>query len=244
MRSNGTESDNSGHLAVAPSPATADTDVVDTQTHRDKAARGVTIDVLASELVLSMMLDRTADGVLLTDGEGVIVYASKPLLAMFGYTAEALLGQAVEVLLPEHHRDDHNAHVEQYMSSPTARPMGRPDLDIEGRRADGSSFPIDVQLNSLPGMSLVVATVRDMTEQRHLAVDRAIAGIDLANATDRVKGLQESLDLVVQRLFALGTLIAAGASNETVLRERLVGAIRGIDEVIDAVQQRRRASGF
>jgi hypothetical protein len=121
--------------------------------------------------------------------------------------------------------------------------MGRPDLDIEGRRADGSSFPIDVQLNSIPEMSLVVATVRDMTEQRHFAVDRAIAGIDLANATDRVNSLQESLDLVVQRLFALGTLIAAGASNETVLRERLVGAIRGIDEVIDAVQQRRRASG-
>ena len=93
-------------------------------------------------------------------------------------------------------------------------------------------------------MSQIVATVRDMTEQRHLAVDKAIAGIDLANATTRINGLQESLDLVVQRLFALGTLIAAGAANETVLRERLVGAIRGIDEVIDAVQQRRRASGL
>lgn len=224
-------------------PTTADTDVVDTETRRGTAARGVTIDVLASELVLSMMLDRTTDGVLLVDHEGVIVYASKPLLAMFGYAPEALLGHTVELLLPEHHRDDHNGHVEHYMSSPTPRSMGRADLDIEGRRADGTSFPIDVQLNSLPGMSLVVATVRDMTEHRHLAVDRAIAGIDLANATDRVNSLQESLDLVVQRLFALGTLIAAGASNEAVLRERLAGAIRGIDEVIDAVQQRRRASG-
>lgn len=236
--------DISGHLAVAPILATADTDVVDTQTRRKKGAQGVTVDVLASELVLSMMLDRTTDGVLLADSDGVIVYANKPLLALFGYAAEDLLGRNVGVLLPEHHRDEHNGHVERYMSSPTHRPMGRPDLDIEGRRADGSSFPIDVQLNSIPKMSLVVATVRDMTEQRHLAVDKAIVGIDLANATDRINGLQESLDLVVQRLFALGTLIAAGASDETVLRERLVGAIRGIDEVIDAVQQRRRASGL
>jgi PAS domain S-box-containing protein len=231
-------------LAVAPIPATADTEVVDTQTHRGKSAPGVKIDVLAPELVLAMMLDRTTDGVLLADGDGMIVYANKPLLALFGYTVEELLGRSVEVLVPEHHRDDHNSHVEQYMHSRTPRPMGRPDLDIEGRRADGSTFPIDVQLNSLPDMSLIVATVRDMTEQRHLAVDKAIAGIDLANATDRINGLQDSLDLVVQRLFALGTLIAAGASNETVLRERLVGAIRGIDEVIDAVQQRRRASSL
>jgi PAS domain S-box-containing protein len=232
-------------LAVAPILATVDAGSVDTQTRRKKGAQGVTVDVLASELVLSMMLDRTTDGVLLADGDGVIVYANKPLLALFGYAAaEDLLGRTVDVLLPEHHRDEHNSHVERYMNSPTPRPMGRPDLDIEGRRADGSSFPIDVQLNSIPEMSLIVATVRDMTEQRHLAVDRAIAGIDLANATNRINGLQESLDLVVQRLFALGTLIAAGASNETVLRDRLVGAIRGIDEVIDAVQQRRRASGF
>jgi PAS domain S-box-containing protein len=231
-------------LAVAAIPATADTGSVDTRTHRTKSAPGVKIDVLAPELVLAMMLDRTTDGVLLADGDSVIVYANQPLLALFGYTAEELLGRTVEVLVPEHYRGDHNSHVERYMHSRTPRPMGRPDLDIEGRRADGSSFPIDVQLNSLPNMSLIVATVRDMTEQRHLAVDKAIAGIDLANATTRINGLQESLDLVVQRLFALGTLIAAGAANETVLRERLVGAIRGIDEVIDAVQQRRRASGL
>jgi PAS domain S-box-containing protein len=216
---------------------------VDTQTRRKNSARAVAIDVLAPELVLSMMLDRTSDGVLLADGDGVIVYANKPLLALFGYTAEDLIGQGLGILLPDHHRDQHRRHVQHFMRSPTPRPMGRPDLDIEGRRADGSSFPIDVQLNSLPEMSLVVATVRDMTEQRHLAVDKAIGGIDLANATNRITQLQESLDLVVQRLFALGTLIAAGASNETVLRERLGDAIRGIDEVIDAVQQRRRASG-
>lgn len=227
---------------MAPIPTAADTGSVDTQTRRKKGARGVAIDVLASELVLSMMLDRTTDGVLLADSDGVIVYTNKPLLALFGYAAEDLLGRTVEVLLPDHHREEHKSQVEHYMRSPMPRPMGRRDLDIEGRRSDGTSFPIDVQLTSIPDMSLVVATVRDMTEQRHLAVDKAIAGIDLANATARINGLQESLDLVVQRLFALGTLIAAGASDETVLRERLVGAIRGIDEVIDAVQQRRRSA--
>ena len=121
--------------------------------------------------------------------------------------------------------------------------MGREDLDIEGCRADGTRFSVDVQLDVVPGAPLVVATVRDMTVQRQAAVDNAIARIDLANASDRITHLQESLDLVIQRLFALGTSIAAGAANEPVLLERLAGTTRGIDEVIDAVQARRRGTG-
>ena len=117
--------------------------------------------------------------------------------------------------------------------------MGRDDLDIEGRRADGTHFSVDIQLDVLPGSPLVVATVRDMTVQRQASVDNAIARIDLANAATRIDHLQESLDLVIQRLFALGTSIAAGASNEPVLLDRLAGATRGIDEVIEAVQERR-----
>jgi PAS domain S-box-containing protein len=190
-------------------------------------------------MVLSMVLDSTTDGVFLADLDGAIVWANKPLLDLFGYTFEELRGQPVEILLPEHYRDDHSRHIEQYMRSPTPRPMGCPDLDIEGRRADGTSFPIDIELNALPELSLVVATVRDMTEQRQLAVDRAIARIDLAIATNRINKLNESLDLVVQRLFAVGTLISAGASYATVLRERWGDAIRGMGEVIDTVQHLR-----
>ena len=47
-----------------------------------------------------MVLDRTTDGVVMTDGDGVIVYANVPLLKMFGYDAEDLIGQPVEALLP------------------------------------------------------------------------------------------------------------------------------------------------
>ena len=121
--------------------------------------------------------------------------------------------------------------------------MGRDDLDIEGRRADGTHFSVDIQLAVLPGTSLVVATVRDMTVERQAAVDNAIARIDLANATARIDHLQESLDLIIQRLFALGTSIAAGASNETVLLTRLANATHGIDEIIEAVQERTHAAG-
>jgi PAS domain S-box-containing protein len=199
-------------------------------------------DHAPSEL-LSLVLDRTTDGVLVADGDGVMVYVNEPLAEMFGYKARDLLGESIEMLMPHNQRDAHHAHVERFQASPEARPMGRDDLDIEGRRADGTQFSVDIQLDVLPGLPLVVATVRDMTVQRQSAVDNAIARIDLANAATRIDHLQESLDLVIQRLFALGTSIAAGASNETVLLDRLTSATRGIDEVIDAVQERRHTSG-
>ena len=192
---------------------------------------------------MSMVLDRTTDGVMLTDGNGMIVYVNVPLLQLFGYDADDLIGQPLEILLPEHARSQHRTHVKGFHAAPAPRPMGRDDLDLVGRHADGSVFPIDVQLSSLPGSTLVVATIRDMTSQRRATADLAIGKIDLTNANARIDQLQASLDFVIQRLFALGTSIAAGASDESVLGERLAAALHRIDQVIEAVQSGRQAVG-
>jgi PAS domain S-box-containing protein len=196
---------------------------------------------LASAAFLSMVLDRTTDGVLLADHAGTIVYANAPLLELFGYDAEDLIGQPIDILLPEDLRHDHRDHVAKYDEAPRQRPMGREDLDIEGRHSDGSKIPVDIQLNALPGSSLVVATVRDMTMQRHVAAKSALDRIDLANARSAAEHLRGSLDLVIQSLFGLGTSIAAGAENDTLLIERMASALQGIDEIIDAVQSTRRS---
>ncbi|HEX3090416.1 MAG TPA: PAS domain-containing protein [Ilumatobacteraceae bacterium] len=202
---------------------------------------GAFVDHTAGEL-LSCVLDRIIDGVLVADAQGVIVYANEPLAELFGYETSGLVGAPIEVLLPEGQRDEHHAHVERFLVSGVSRPMGRDNLDIVGRRADGTEICVDVQLEPLMG-GLVVATVRDMTTQRQETVDLAISRIDLANASSRMVRLEASLDLVIQRLFALGTSIAAGASTEALLLDRLTGATRGIDEIIDAVQQHRHNSG-
>ncbi len=200
-------------------------------------------DAIPSDGAMSMVLDRTTDGVMLTDGNGRIVYANVPLLQLFGYDAEDLIGQPLEILLPENLRKHHRDHVKGFLAAPTPRPMGRDDLDLVGRHADGSIFSIDVQLSALPGSTLVVVTIRDMTAQRRATADLAIGKIDLTNANARIDRLQGSLDLVIQRLFALGTSIAAGASDESVLSERMAAALHHIDQVIEAVQSGRQAVG-
>jgi PAS domain S-box-containing protein len=196
-----------------------------------------------SEDFMSMVLDRTTDGVMLADGNGTIVHANVPLLQLFGYEAEDLIGQPLEILLPANLRSRHRTHVKGFVAAPTSRPMGREDLDLVGRHADGSLFCIDVQLNPLPGSTLVVVTIRDMTSQRHATADLAICKIDLANAGAQLARLEGALDLVIQGLFALGATIAAGASNESVLSERMASALHRIDQVIEAVQSGRQAVG-
>ncbi len=185
---------------------------------------------------MTMVLDRTTDGVLLSDADGMIVYASRPLLELFGYDAGDLVGQPLEILVPEYLREQHRNQVARFRKAPRPCPMGREDVDIEGLRADGSCFSIDVQLNALPGSSLIVATVRDMTSERASSVDRAIDKLDLTRANKQVDRLQAALDLVIQRLFGLGTSIAASASNQSVLSERMAAAVQGIDQIIEAVQ--------
>jgi PAS domain S-box-containing protein len=193
--------------------------------------------------LLSLMLDHTPDGVLLTDERAFIVYANRSLHRLFGYDDGDLVGQPLDVLIPDDVRVRHRSQVKRFQKHPRPRQMGREDLDIEGRRLDGASIAVDVQLDALPGTPFVLATVRDVTEQRRSSVDRAIGQLDLASARGQVTRLQASLDQVIQRLFALGTSIEAGSvdqADEAALSSRLAAAVDRIDQIIEAVQQGRR----
>jgi PAS domain S-box-containing protein len=195
----------------------------------------------APDTLLGRILDFTADAVLVSNGSGVVVYVNTPLLDLFGYRAADLVGRHIEVLLADSLDEEDSDSITKLLRATTSGPMTSDDLDLEGLRADGSRFPIDVHLNALPGSALVVGTVRDMTAHRRSSVDSAIAKIDLANALRRIEQLQDSLDLVIQRLFALGTSIVASATNEDLLAQRMEHAVQGIDEVIEAVQLHRQA---
>ena len=116
-------------MAVEPTTPTADNDTVSTQTWPSEfihsGASHPAIDVL-----MSQVLDRTTDGVLVSDAHGAIIYTNEPLLRMFGYEAASLIGQRVEILVPEYLRGHHRHHVSQFMRSAVSRPMGRDDLDM------------------------------------------------------------------------------------------------------------------
>jgi two-component system sensor histidine kinase/response regulator len=110
------------------------------------------------------------EGLLVADEQGVITLANPQIEAMFGYDAGALIGQKVEVLVPPAIRPHHPSLREGFLRSSRTRAMGALAQDLRGVRRDGSEFPVEVSLSTLPaldGSSLCVcASVRDISERK------------------------------------------------------------------------------
>ncbi len=117
--------------------------------------------------ILAASLDLSPDAVVVVNAAGTIVLVNAQVETMFGYREEELVGQPVEMLLPERLHTLHAAHRARYASAPRLRPMGR-WLIVEGRRKDGHEFPVDVSLRPIMIEQAlhVIGAIRDMTVQR------------------------------------------------------------------------------
>ncbi len=89
---------------------------------------------------LLQFLDISPDALITVNQAGMIVMVNRQAEALFGRTREELLGQQLEILLPQRFREAHIAHRERYFSAPLTRPMGV-GLQLFGRRKDGMEFP-------------------------------------------------------------------------------------------------------
>ncbi|HUI05899.1 MAG TPA: PAS domain S-box protein [Verrucomicrobiae bacterium] len=113
------------------------------------------------------LFESVPDPVVVVDADGRIVRVNQQAEVMFGYQRSELIGQAVEMLIPERFRDSHERHRAAYIGSPHVRPMGVA-LQLCGRRKDDSEFPVDIMLSPLAakrGM-MAIAVARDVTERK------------------------------------------------------------------------------
>ena len=100
------------------------------------------------------------------DPEGTMVLVNAQTERMFAYGREALIGQPVEILVPERFRQHHQAFRNGYFGDPQPRPMGI-GRDLAGCRSDGSEFPIEIGLNPIAteAGTMVLASIIDITER-------------------------------------------------------------------------------
>src|SRR4051794_23948332 len=92
------------------------------------------------------ILDAAPDAVIQVDANGKIILLNRATENMFGYARAQLMGQPVEVLIPDHARGKHAEHRAGYHKAASVRPMGA-GLPLEGLRRDGSRFPVEISLS-------------------------------------------------------------------------------------------------
>jgi PAS domain S-box-containing protein len=109
-------------------------------------------------------LEAVPDSLVVIDRDGRIVLVNGQTEKLFGYRREELLGQVVELLVPERFRARHAGYRAAYVAAPRVRPMGA-TLELYGRRKDGSDVPVEISLSPLQTEQgqLVVSTIRDIT---------------------------------------------------------------------------------
>jgi PAS domain S-box-containing protein len=135
---------------------------------------------LGTESTFDAMLDAAPDAMVGVRRDGAIVIANVQAEALFGYARSELIGEPVELLVPDMVRDINPSHHDSYLE-PAAVSVG---LAFTGRRFDGSEFPAEISLSSIEteNGTVALAAIRDITGRTRVAVETREA----REAADRI----------------------------------------------------------
>ena len=135
---------------------------------------------MAQVILSSDLLEALPDAIVAVDRDGTIVQVNSQAQELFGFESAELIGQKVEMLVPESYRRQHHHHRENFAEAPKTRRMGA-DLDLYGRRRDGSEFPVEISLSpvSTENGTFVLSAIRDVSERKKIAEELRRANEEL-----------------------------------------------------------------
>lgn len=182
--------------------------------------------------VLAQAFDAAPNGFVLISQHGTITSVNQELCRMFGWSAEQLVGQSVDTLLPPDLRAQHVAHRQRFIAAPSRRRMGEGRV-LNGQHALGHVFPVEIGLTPLltqAGDRMVLASVVDVSERHDLAT--AFQG--LFDASPYGLMLVDDTGLIVQSNPALNAALGhppgslCGQTLERLVPERYRAAHTGL----------------
>jgi len=148
---------------------------------------------------MTSLFENATEGIVLADQQANIVLVNPAACRMFAYTSEELIGQKVEVLLPNRYRVGHVPLRDGFYHHPQNREMGS-GRDLHGQRKDASTFPVEVSLSSYrqENRQFVIAFVVDITHRKEIEQSMVQQQKQLEKVTNDIRKLNTELEAKVE----------------------------------------------
>ncbi len=172
-----------------------------------------------AETMFRDLLEADPDATVIVGQDGRIALVNRQTEKLFGYSRDQLVGNEVEILVPERFRGRHQGFRRDFFTDPRLRPMGV-GLELFAMRRDGSEFPVEVSLSPLQTEqgTLVSAAIRGITE-RHLQLQQ------LRRQSEEILELSTPVIQVWDKVLALPIIGTLDSNRAARLTESLLEKI-------------------
>ena len=172
------------------------------------------------------LLESAPDATVVTNSDGVIVLVNARAEEVFGYRRDELLGNQIEMLVPQRSRAWHSGHRADFASEARMRAMGS-GMELFGRRRDGTEFPVEISLGPIETDEelLISSTIRDISERRRTEerFRRLVESAPDAMVIVNKLGVIVIVNSQAEKLFGYGRHEMPGQSMEMLVPERYRG---------------------
>lgn len=162
------------------------------------------------------VVESAPNAMVMVNHHGSIEMVNTQAERLFDYSRAEMLGQKIEILVPDRFRNGHPTKRDMFLHAPQSRPMGA-GRDLFGRRKDGSEFPIEIGLNPIEtdeGM-MILSSIVDISERKRLeerfrrVVESAPNAMVMVNSRGKIEMVNTQAELLFQytRAELLGQLI-------------------------------------